>query len=274
MANGLPDLLPYEDTRLANVQRLVRLKTHLAGYFFDAFLNVNYTSELTITNHPVQNGANVSDHAYQEPVTIKMEILMSDSAVNYDDDTGADSNSNSTFEGLGYTRSVGAYRLLRQLQKDRRVFTIGTRLEEFQNMMIESINVDDDVETLYGLKATVTLKQVFIANEKVVKASLRSQTTETTSTTVSTPVTTGVTNDVYIWKYEEEPPQSPTSVTFYLSNSKMQIFYYPKDKNPSSEENQKVRNSILQFLEKYKLSSTAKKFLGADVKIKRYGINL
>ena len=260
MANGLPDLLPYENTSLSNVQRLVRIKTHLAGYFFDAFLNINYTSELTITNHPVQNGANVSDHAYQEPVSVKMEILMSDAAFKYDDDTGADANSNRTFAGMAYTRSVGAYRLLRQLQKERRVFTIGTRLEEFQNMMIESINVEDDVETLYGLKASVTLKQVFIANEKVVKVSIRSQTTESTATTVITPATTGVSENVYIKSYTDKS----SYVTFVLSDGTKKTFYY-------SSKDKTVTQEIQRFVQRY-TSTEAQKYL-TNGNITRYLTN-
>ena len=257
MANGLPDLLPYQDTSLSEVQHLILVKTHLAGYFFDAFLKVSHSSELTITSHPVQNGANLSDHAYEEPVTITMEIMMTDSPIDYgDSDIGADSNSNRTFEGMGsFTRSVGAYQLLRQLQRERRSFSIGTRLESYNTMMVQSISVDDDVESLYGLKAIVTLQQVFIANEKLVKVSNRIQTVEAVTTTVVTPETTGTSSNIYIKSVND----TTSSVTFTLSNGTKKTFQYPKSTDKSGNK-QIVLNQIKQFVQKY-TSTNAQKYL-------------
>ena len=37
---------------------LIYVKTNIAGYFFDAFLDMEHTSEMKITSHPVQQGAN------------------------------------------------------------------------------------------------------------------------------------------------------------------------------------------------------------------------
>ena len=57
---------------------LVYCKTNIAGFFFDAVLNVSTEHTAVVTSHPVQTGANISDHMYLEPVQITMEIGMSD----------------------------------------------------------------------------------------------------------------------------------------------------------------------------------------------------
>lgn len=51
---------------------LIYCKTNIAGFFFDAVLNVSTEHTAVVTSHPVQTGANISDHMYLEPVQITM----------------------------------------------------------------------------------------------------------------------------------------------------------------------------------------------------------
>ena len=41
-------------------------KTNLGGFFFDCFLKVDISQGLTVTEHPVETGADIADHAYLE----------------------------------------------------------------------------------------------------------------------------------------------------------------------------------------------------------------
>ena len=52
-----------------------------------------------------------------------------------------------------------------------------TRLNSYQIMLIESIDVSDDVSTLCALKATVNLVQVLVVNVVTEKVSARQWTT-------------------------------------------------------------------------------------------------
>lgn len=38
------------------------LDTSLGKFIFDAYFNISHESNLTITEHPIQSGANISDH--------------------------------------------------------------------------------------------------------------------------------------------------------------------------------------------------------------------
>ena len=152
------------------VQQLVYVKTNIAGYFFDAILQTNYTRSLTITQHPVETGAAISDHAYVNPVELTMQIGMSDVM-------------KSIIPGQfsqGASRSLTAFEVLAQLQSQRIPMQVMTRLGSFSNMLIETIAVPDDYTTQLGLKATVTLREVFVATVKTVKISARPQVTDST----------------------------------------------------------------------------------------------
>ena len=130
-------------------QQVLMVKTNIGGYFFDAVFSVDTEHSLTVTQHPVQTG--VSDAmAYR---------------------TGAD------YGGDGGTKSVQAYRLLCKLQELRIPMQVVTRLNTYQNMLIESIDVSDDVSTLCALKATVNLVQVLVVNVGTEKVSARQWTT-------------------------------------------------------------------------------------------------
>lgn len=145
---------------------LIYCKTNIGGLFFDAVLSISTEHVATITQHPVQTGANISDHMYLEPVQITMEIGMSDAMA---------SMVRGQWVGA-YTKSISAYRKLCELQAARIPFTVLTRLNQYPNMVIRSISVPDDYNTLYGLRATVSLQQLIIANVAEEKVSARNWT--------------------------------------------------------------------------------------------------
>lgn len=172
MANGLSIILPYKKEEQ---QQLIKIKTNIAGYFFDGFMEVEHTSKVQITSHPIQTGANISDHAYEEPDELNMKIIMSDAMSSISED------SEKQFAGIAYTRSVGAYKILRELLKQKKVFSVGTRLKTYDNMMMQSLTVNDNADSMNGLVADISMRQIFVVNEKTVKVSTREQTTNSSS---------------------------------------------------------------------------------------------
>lgn len=151
------------------IQQMLMVKSNIGGFFFDAIFSADTEHSLTITQHPVQTGANISDHAFVNPIRISMQVGVSDAmAYRYDADYGGDGN----------TKSVQAYRLLCKLQELRIPMDVVTRLNTYKNMLIESIEVNDDVSTLCALKATVNLVQVLVVNVSTEKVSARQWTTD------------------------------------------------------------------------------------------------
>lgn len=149
-------------------------ETPKGNYMFDAYFNIEHESDLAITEHPVQTGANISDHAFMKPNILSFEIGMSDVMTDI-----FDSNYNSFSSEA--TRSITAYQILRQLQSDRIPINVITKLWTYKNMLIETISAIDSNTTAYGLRATVTLKEIFVASVTTVKISERPHKSEETN---------------------------------------------------------------------------------------------
>jgi hypothetical protein len=134
-------------------------------YVFDAVLKLEHERELRRTEHPIQSSASapvlsITDHAFRLPARVTLEIGMSDAMDSYSDWTSA------------ATKSVSAFATLSALQDARTLVILTTRLATYKNMLIESIRPTDDVKTRWGLRATVTLGEVFLADATAVSANL------------------------------------------------------------------------------------------------------
>lgn len=164
-------LSPILDPISPEIKDLIYVKTNIGGWFFDAFLSMAHTSKLHITEHPVQTGAAITDHAYLEPRELTIEVGMSDAA---------QSKIPGQFSG-SWSRSVKAYEVLRELQTQRIPMQVLTRLGLYKNMMIEALSVPEDVKTLYGLRASVTFKEILVAETRTVKISTNRQITDSTN---------------------------------------------------------------------------------------------
>lgn len=112
-------------------------------FTFDAVFRTDHMANVTLTQHPVQTGAAISDHAYSEPDEVTLEIGMSD-AVSY----------------AGTNHSVNAYSQLRAIMAKREPVTLITRLQSYKNMVITSMSAPDDYTTMNALKATIYFRQV------------------------------------------------------------------------------------------------------------------
>lgn len=165
----------------SDMAQLVYLKTNIAyeeddgslyGYFFDAVIREEHTTTLRKTEHPIQTGANTTDHAYMLPAQLTLEIGMSDAM---------DALVNGQYRGSYETKSVAAYQTLVALQESRQPLTVLTRLKRYTNMLIEQIHAPDDARTYYGLRATVILSQLITSEVSEEKVSTREQVTKTTN---------------------------------------------------------------------------------------------
>lgn len=162
---------PVLDLSSSNLADVVYAKTNIGGWVFDAFLKVTHNTRLTITQHPVQSGAALTDHAYLQPKELIIEIGMSDAATSFVSGQFSD----------GWSRSTSAYAVLRELQEMRVPIQIFTKFNLYTNMLVESISAPDDYTTLYGMRATVTFREVIVAQVQTVAVSSIPTTTQSTS---------------------------------------------------------------------------------------------
>jgi len=123
------------------------------GYYFDAFTKENHSGSVRVTEHPVQGGSNISDHAYNLPDKLTIEVLVSDSVQPIVAGQFASSK----------TKSISAYEVIRKLKEKRVLVSVRTRLHYYTNMIIENMSVSDDYKSANSLRCTVSLRQVMMA---------------------------------------------------------------------------------------------------------------
>lgn len=108
---------------------------------------------LEITQHPVQQGASITDHAYNLPATVSLSVLFS-----------ADT-----------APLAETYLKLRLLQSSRVPFTLVTGKRTYRNMLIKSLAQTNDATTENVLSIRMDLQEVFITALQVVSVPERSQ---------------------------------------------------------------------------------------------------
>ena len=118
-------------------------------YLFDAVFSAAHELSLSVTDHPVQSGAAVADHAYLQPETVTLSVGMSDAM------TAA-----GTLAGESGERSVSAYQKLLELARARRPLTLVTRLETYSNMLIQTVSAEETADSMNALRAEITLKRL------------------------------------------------------------------------------------------------------------------
>ena len=112
----------------------------------DVIVEETHTDEMTITQHPVETGAPISDHAFMNPVTVAMRLGWSDS----------------TGQAIGYVDTV--YQSMLALQRERRPFNVSTGKRQYTNMLIKSIAVTTDESSENALNMNVVLQEAIITS--------------------------------------------------------------------------------------------------------------
>lgn len=130
---------------------LLRPRTSIGYIIPQVFIGSEGRDELTITDHPIETGAPVSDHAYKQPATLNMTVGW-----------GAGGN---LFDFSGTTNSVDdAYAALLDLQNLREPFTVTTAKRIYPNMMIASLGCTTNKETQNVIIIDVGLREVLIVD--------------------------------------------------------------------------------------------------------------
>jgi Dit-like tail protein len=171
-------------------------------YYFDAVLSADHYTTRRFTDHPIQSGASVTDHSFQLPDRVILEVGFSDVMQSYQ--VGQ--------YGGGNSKSVSAYQTFVQLQKTGTQLKLSTRLQQYPIMGIEEIRAPDSNATTYGARFTIVLKQLIIANLSTTQVqSARPDASQQTSTGTqqSTSVPNAVTNSHTTGAQAFTPPSAP-----------------------------------------------------------------
>jgi hypothetical protein len=119
----------------------------IAGIIPNVVVDEQHVDELTITSHPVEQGAAITDHAFKNPaqVTVRYGFGESGGLLSF---TGAG----------GDPRAI--YNQLLQLQASRVPFDLVTGKRQYRNMLIQTLGATTDQATENVLMVTVTMKEI------------------------------------------------------------------------------------------------------------------
>ena len=137
----------------------------------DASISETHSSTVDVTEHPVESGFNVSDHARPAPESIQIEAFVSNTPFSIDSPHAGDYTSP---VGITYgwqslsrgepDRADIAYSALRDLKDLGAIITVVTALRTYEDMIITSLTVPRDADTGNGLRFSISLKQVRVVD--------------------------------------------------------------------------------------------------------------
>ncbi|KMW73349.1 bacteriophage protein [Photorhabdus luminescens subsp. luminescens] len=157
-----------------------------------------HTDALEITEHPVEIGAAVSDHAYKKPSEITMELGFAGGGSLLD---FVDTSKIGLSMGLSPKET---YQKILDLQELREPFNVITGKRTYENMLIKAIEVTTDRHSENVLLCTLTLREVIItstqkvqvAQKEVMKTGVSTSAVENSGTKTLKPVNESVLSEI------------------------------------------------------------------------------
>ena len=134
---------------------------------FDATMSESHESTTEITDHPVEDGADITDHLKRMPDEFSLTGIVTD------DPLVVERSTNATAANTGgdpNQRAVSAYVFLRTAKDQGRLVRVFTKLRDYRNMAIASLTVDRDKGNSRILEADITLREIVIAVTEQVEA--------------------------------------------------------------------------------------------------------
>jgi len=128
---------------------------------FDASLNEGISRSAEVTKHPVEQGADITDHVRVLPRTITIQGWVSNNPIQF-----------AASQRTGPApRSIvaDAYQALEQIMDAKTPVRVVTDLRNFDDMILANIDASRDKDTGQILDATITLEQIIIATTETVE---------------------------------------------------------------------------------------------------------
>lgn len=139
------------------IAQLIRKKQNLIDTIvLDVILTEGATATARLTENPVEEGANVSDHYIVEPMTFYTEGIVS----NISSSVVGQFTALAASLTQDLTKAQAAWDELLKLRRDRVTFTLIQGLASYENVVILSIKQDTDKNTANGLFFTATYKEL------------------------------------------------------------------------------------------------------------------
>ncbi|MCG8433494.1 MAG: hypothetical protein MJA83_05640 [Gammaproteobacteria bacterium] len=121
---------------------------------FDASVNEDHEAENDVTEFPVEEGADITDHIRPRPESITINGIVSNTPL--------------TLLPIEPRRAEEAYDKLKTIKDTGQLVSIVTSLRRYDNMAITSLSVVRNAQNGNVVNATVRLREVFLAQTETV----------------------------------------------------------------------------------------------------------
>ena len=133
--------------------------TKIGDIVVDASIAETHVLENEITDHPVEQGANISDHSRPMPDSFTMECVVSNTPI-LPDAAGARPENKPG-------RAKATYEALKKLRDEGTLIDVVTSLVTYKSMVVKSVSIPRDAKTSDCLKFSITLKQIRVVKNKL-----------------------------------------------------------------------------------------------------------
>lgn len=146
-----------------------------------------HTDTLEITDHPIERGAAVTDHAFKRPAEVVVRCLFSNSPSSYQGIVGKAISGAAALGGSGLRTAIGAFTTAQSLlggqapsqavelyadflaaQASRMLFDVYTGKRVYQNMLLREISQTTDRTSENALVITATWRQVLLVSTRTI----------------------------------------------------------------------------------------------------------
>lgn len=129
------------------------MQRNMGGIVADVTLEEEHTDELVLTEHPVEQGASITDHSYKRPCSVVIRA-------------GWSNSSPSALGDPAYVQAV--YNEFLELQESRQPFDIVTGKRYYTNMLFRRLMTKTDEKTENALLLVAECQQIIIAATQTV----------------------------------------------------------------------------------------------------------
>lgn len=122
-------------------------QSNVGGVFLDATLSEEHAYISRVTNYPVEDGRIISDHIINEPETLQITGIVSDTPLSI---------------LSPFNRSTDAFNRLVRIHTNRERITVVTGIKVYTNMVMTSLQVPRNVNTGQSLTFVIELQKIFL----------------------------------------------------------------------------------------------------------------
>jgi len=136
---------------------------------FDATLSEDHGQSVSVVSHPVEDGADITDHIRRLPETLSINAVVSNTPILF----LASLNAEGIDGGDPRTRAESAFTFLKDSMAEGKVFSVFTTLRTYKSMTISSLACARDKESGNIVNLSIDMVEVIKAETELTDAPKR-----------------------------------------------------------------------------------------------------